>query len=236
MKKTCLTTVVLLLLTVLPAGNILAKTELPGIPLLLLNKIYVPDGAVLSAGRQVWMDRNLGAIRVATSSTDAAAYGDLYQWGRLTDGHEKRDSAEVETRSDKDVPGHSKFITLNETPFDWRSPDNTNLWQGINGINNPCPAGFRIPTEAEWSIERDSWEHQNAAGAFASPLKLVVGGYRYFFPAPTNPNINKAGTHGYYWSSTVGSGDSRYLVIHSSGAIIYGNSRALGYSVRCIMD
>lgn len=30
---------------------------------------------------KIWMDRNLGATRAATSSTDALAYGDLYQWG-----------------------------------------------------------------------------------------------------------------------------------------------------------
>lgn len=39
-----------------------------------------------------WMDRNLGASRAATSSTDTEAYGDLYQWGRAADGHQKRTS------------------------------------------------------------------------------------------------------------------------------------------------
>jgi hypothetical protein len=39
------------------------------------------------------MDRNLGASQVATSSTDPASYGDLYQWGRPADGHQIRTSA-----------------------------------------------------------------------------------------------------------------------------------------------
>jgi hypothetical protein len=30
---------------------------------------------------RIWMDRNLGASRAATSPTDSEAYGDLYQWG-----------------------------------------------------------------------------------------------------------------------------------------------------------
>jgi len=38
---------------------------------------------------ETWMDRNLGAIQVATSSTDADSYGDLYQWGR-TDYRQKQ--------------------------------------------------------------------------------------------------------------------------------------------------
>ena len=33
---------------------------------------------VTSANGKVWMDRNLGASRVAISSTDTSAYGDLY--------------------------------------------------------------------------------------------------------------------------------------------------------------
>ena len=41
---------------------------------------------------RTWMDRNLGASRVAMSSTDTLAYGDLYQWGRRSDGHQCRNS------------------------------------------------------------------------------------------------------------------------------------------------
>ena len=52
------------------------------------DELDVPT--VTSATGKVWMDRNLGAAQVATSATDEAAYGDLYQWGRPEDGHEKR--------------------------------------------------------------------------------------------------------------------------------------------------
>jgi hypothetical protein len=64
---------------------------------LLLDQNQQTVNTVVSAG-QIWMDRNLGASRVATSSTDSEAYGDLYQWGRGTDGHEKRDSGTTLTR------------------------------------------------------------------------------------------------------------------------------------------
>ena len=62
--------------------------------------------------------------------------------------------------------------------YDWRSPQNDNLWQGVNGINNPCPSGYRIPTEAELDAERLSWSSDNSAGAIASALKLPMAGYR----------------------------------------------------------
>jgi hypothetical protein len=56
-----------------------------------------------------WMDRNLGASRAATSSTDADAYGDLYQWGRAADGHQKRTSSTRTTLSSSDQPGSWRF-------------------------------------------------------------------------------------------------------------------------------
>jgi hypothetical protein len=43
-------------------------------------------------------------------SPDATVYGDLYQWGRTTDGHEKRNSTATSTLSTTDAPGHNKFI------------------------------------------------------------------------------------------------------------------------------
>jgi hypothetical protein len=126
---------------------------------------------VTSTTGKVWMDRNLGASRVATSSTDAEAAGDLYQWGRGADGHQKRTSTTTSTQSSSDTPGHGDFIIGHSN---WRNPANGNLWQGVDGINNPCPSGFRIPTYSELSNETGG----SAAGAFASPLKLPVTGFR----------------------------------------------------------
>jgi hypothetical protein len=122
--------------------------------------------AISLTGR-VWMDRNLGASRVALSSSDSDAYGDLYQWGRRADGHQCRNAITTSTLSSSDQPGHGDFIIATSSPYDWRSPQNIDLWLGLSGVNNPCPSGFRLPTEAEFSIEHTSWPSFNAAGAFA---------------------------------------------------------------------
>ena len=117
--------------------------------------------------------------------TDADAYGDLYQWGRAADGHESRtsdiydgDANGKPSTYDENGAWDGKFITADIDPSDWLDPQNNNLWQGTSGINNPCPSGYRLPTEAEWEAERQSWSSNNAAGAYASPLKLPVAGYR----------------------------------------------------------
>lgn len=178
---------------------------------------------------KTWMDRNLGASQAATSSTDAAAYGDLYQWGRRADGHQCRNSATTSTLSSTDQPAHGSFIFSSS---DWRSPQNTNLWQGVNGVNNPCPSGYRLPTEAELTAERTSWSSNNSAGAFASPLKLPMAGFRF----GSNGSLSSVGTVGYYWSSSVSSARSRYLNFDSSNAAMRTNYRADGFSVRCLKD
>jgi hypothetical protein len=147
---------------------------------------------------KIWMDRNLGASQVATSPTDANAYGDLYQWGRRADGHQCRNSGTTTTLSYSDQPPHGNFILPIDWPFDWRYPQNLNFWHGVNGINNPCPSGYRLPTETELNNELLSWSTNNAAGAFASPLKLPLAGSRDISYGSVD-----GGTYGLYWSSTI---------------------------------
>lgn len=185
---------------------------------------------------RIWMDRNLGASRVATSKTDTEAYGDLYQWGRGTDGHEKRTSNVTNVLSDNDTPGHGDFIAPTAMPFDWRSPQNELLWQGVNGTNNPCPSGFRIPTSLEWHEERQTWSSDNDEGAFNSALKLTVAGSR-----DSSTGISGGdGWFGNYWSSDTDVADSDgvsvRMIFDSNSTMIYNTARAFGYSVRCIKD
>jgi uncharacterized protein (TIGR02145 family) len=189
---------------------------------------------------KTWMDRNLGASRAATSSTDLEALGDLYQWGRGADGHQCRNSHTTTTLSTTDVPENSSFILESLQGFGWRSPQNTNLWQGVNGINNPCPNGYRLPTETELNAELLSWSTADSAGAFASPLKL---------PLPSNRNSHDGsylpvGSFGSYWSSTVswnseaGMGFPRNLMIEilENTSTIIDNYLTYGTSVRCIKN
>ena len=192
---------------------------------------YTPNVTNSTTG-EIWMDRNLGASQVATSSTDALAYGDLYQWGRAADGHESRTSGTTSTLATSDTPGHGNFITTSSSPYDWRNPPNDNLWQGVSGTNNPCPSGYRLPTEAEWNAERGTWSSNNSAGAIASPLKLPVAGGRY----ASNGSLYGVGSYGSYWSSTVSGTFARYLFFDSSSAGMFSLGRAYGFSVRCLKD
>jgi uncharacterized protein (TIGR02145 family) len=190
---------------------------------------------VVSPTGKTWMDRNLGATRQATSLTDQAAYGDSYQWGRLKDGHQCRNSSTTATKSSSDEPGHGNYITTNHE--DWRNPKNDNLWQGVNGTNNPCPSGYRIPTKTEWNAELATFSPNNSSsGAYNSVLKLTLGGYR----TVAGNSFYGVGVIGDYHTSTIGGNDVSYVVIYGAGFYVqdpvYYSSRGQGRSVRCIKN
>jgi len=181
-----------------------------------------------------WLNKNLGADQVATVYNDSLAYGDLFQWGRGDDGHQNRISLTTTTLSLLDIPGHSLFIINGSSPYDWHNPQNPNLWQDVDEINNPCPPGFRIPTEEEWSAEMSSWgpTQQNRAGALASPLKLPAAGYHSY----SSDSIYSVANYGLYWSSEVSDITSRKLIFGVSSAVVSNSNRASGMSIRCIKN
>jgi uncharacterized protein (TIGR02145 family) len=216
----------------LSASRFVPNKMLSFLPSIIASRRETSVPTVTSTTGRTWMDRNLGASRVATSPTDEEAYGDLYQWGRGTDGHEKRTSGTTSTLSSGDVPGYGDFAIVSSSPYDWRTPQNDNLWQGGNGVNNPCPSGFRLPTADEWQQEMNSWSSQEPAGAFASPLRLTAAGYRIF----NTGTSYKVGSYGYYWSGSVDGITANRLIFYSDVAEVDNYIRAGGKSVRCIKD
>lgn len=178
---------------------------------------------------RVWMDRNLGASRAAISPSDSLAFGDLYQWGRAADGHQKRSSESTFLRSTSTQPRHTDFIRVTGSPFSWRPADDNSLWQGLNGLNNPCPAGFRLPTQPEWEAELQSWSSTNSAGAFGSALKLPMAKGR-----GSTSGIVITGNLGGYWSASALGSNSRMLYFNTDTAYLFTDGQARGNSVRCI--
>lgn len=186
---------------------------------------------------RIWMDRNLGASRAATSSTDEAAYGDLYQWGRKKDGHQLRTSCSVKGPVTAGSEGY-KFV---KTPSDWLANQNDKRWNLKDSIhiiksdNDPCPLGYRIPTCKEFNEEIENWEARNNYGALVSNLKLPLAGRR----DTKDGELYHLGVLGRYWCSDPGvdyPSYARYLSFSSVTADIQEGYRGTGYSVRCIKE
>lgn len=201
-------------------------------------------GTVSTATGRVWMDRNLGATRVATSSTDAAAYGDYHQWGRPADGHQTKyltnnnSTGFTNTRSATAVPSTDLWIQPIDASNDWLStPDNT-LWTGANPATNPCPAGFRIPTEAEWSAENIA----NVGATFqTNGLKLTLPGMLTNFSSG-GASYTAKGSYGQYLTQTAyttsPNGGARYFGVNGSNQAWFDQNytKSNGMSVRCIQN
>lgn len=192
---------------------------------------------------RVWLDRNLGANQVCISKTDAECYGDYYQWGRLTDGHEKPDSNLSITEATSITNTNNKFITVEATEAftmdDWAyaidrfGTDRVYNWSRIDG-GGVCPVEFRVPTNDE--IVAEFTLITNADSAFNKFLKLPVAGAR-----ATQGNVVYVGEGGYLWSSNASNGDfvdggarMQYYSTTTTGGAYSGRSN--GRAIRCIKD
>ena len=200
--------------------------------------------------------------------------GALYQWGRVADGHESRTSPCWPTASACGTPENSPatsgmltgdqvtcpgapcgyFIRVNSTPYDWR-PQNNALWNSgnettpVKTTNDPCPDGWRVPTETELAklvtafggtpstlqqydcINGLYIDGTDPSGSEAS-LFLPASGLRSFASA----NITNVGTGGYYHSSNTSGFYSRFLIFLANSFDMANNQRTRGTSVRCVVD
>jgi len=202
-------------------------------------------GTVTTATGRIWLDRNLGASRVATSSTDVDAYGDYYQWGRPADGHQTKyltnnnSSGFTNTKSSSSVPSTDLWIVPTDASNDWLvTPDNS-LWTGANPATNPCPVGFRIPTESEWSAENIA----NVGATFqTNGLKLTLPGMLTNFGSG-GASYTAKGSYGQYLTQTAYTtspvvGGARYFGVNGANQAWFDQNyyKWHGMSVRCIKN
>ena len=103
------------------------------------------------------------------------------------------------------------------------------------GANNPCPAGWRIPTQAELQRLRDAgstWTVRNGVngrlfGTAPNQIFLPAAGWR-----GNNRSIDNIGTSGNYWSSEYAHG----LSFGRNGTSIGILFRPIGFSIRCVAE
>ena len=224
------------------------------------------DGA---AEYVIWAPVNLGY-------SESYPYGKLYQWGRKAgQGYGSANSNDeagnrVIVESSPAEPGMpfirpdaGTFYTyVNTTTYDWYAAtmgEQFNIdWNEISSddyVGNPCPDGWRVPTEQELDglkahvSSRTTKGNQNgyyfmgALASFhdASTVFLPASGYRRggggdkYFP---DGDSDGRGDYGYYWSSTPNSNYAYYLSLSNSGSGIgiFTNKRDKGSSIRCVLE
>ncbi len=199
-------------------------------------------GAYVAAGEwKAFKCHNLGADESADPFTpDWKLNGHYYQWGRSVV------AANGPTGSSSGEANAGAITGWNISPA-----SNGDWADGSKTANDPCPAGFRVPTKAQWDAVLDttlnptrsypgtSWDADNTN--YSSGLRVGSGSTGLFLPVAGNRLntdgrlLNRGGT-GYYWSSTeVGSNAWRLSFVNNFAATFQSN-RTGGMSVRCVAE
>jgi len=125
-------------------------------------------------------------------------------------------------------------------------------YYAVTDSRNVCPAGWRMPTDAEWTIltnylggttvaggkmkstGTEFWNSPNTGATNASNFSGLPGGYR-----TDNGTFGNLGSNGIWWSSTelnTSTAWYRSLLFNSGSSVRSNNLKKYGFSVRCVKD
>lgn len=193
-------------------------------------------------GDQIWMAENLAYLpsvnMVADGSEDAAgSYYYVY-------GYNGTNVADAKATANYTTYG----VLYNWTAaMDGEASSTTNP-SGIQGV---CPAGWHLPSDAEWTELTDylggtgaggklketgttHWASPNTGATNETGFTALPGGYRL-----GNGTFDIIGDYGNWWSATESNASNawyRSMNRKSSSVTSYFHSKEVGYSVRCVRD
>ena len=208
------------------------------------------------------MSHNLGADTSLDPHTPVVGLQGAYiQWGKRgpnTTGDSTLDwqtaanngsngfaaAPTVSAANDAVITGWSGTAATNDS---WNVTENTPVKVTAN---DPCPAGYRVPSQTEWAAVNShntdfrTGTFNNSATNYGVALHYGPDTITKLLTLPAagsrnNPNggLNERGTRGSYWSSTENS--SFVYNLHFTSSSVYpanDANRTYGGSVRCIAE
>jgi len=168
-------------------------------------------GVVINGIR--WATRNVDAP--GTFAARPESLGKLYQWNRRI-AWSVRGTA---SGWDSSIPSGEKWTQAND----------------------PCPIGWRVPTEREMQKLLDAGSNKtimNGIGGFSfgsssNQIFLPAAGYR----SSDNGELGSITFGGYYWGNVESLSTTAWeLFFLNSGTTLGTNNKALGRSIRCVCE
>ncbi len=182
---------------------------------------------------QIWMDKNLD-VSTYRNGDPIPNVTDPTAWAALTTGaycYYNNDSATY-------AATYGKLYN----------------WYAVNDPRGLAPAGWHVPTDAEWTTLESCvelidpgnaggtlketgtthWNGLNTGATNSSGFTGLPGGYRY-----VNGAFSYVGEYGRWWSSTENNAASawtRRLYYDDGGVSRNGTNKYYGFSVRCLRD
>lgn len=241
------------MLLICNAANVTARDTIH-----LKQTIYYPGTELepITALGKVWAPVNAGATTALTSADklakwEVATCGYLYQWGRKTPFISRNDASDI--APDGTFPLYAEAIApeymyadklikgslIND--YSWFSDYKTGgVAEGERAWpydQQPCPPGWRVPTENELKLIFDKKPEQVdgicVVPGTSNQLILPAAGC---YDREGLPYYNLES--GNYWSSTLKSGRSPRLAMLTKGAGQRQGDESLSYafSIRCVLD
>jgi uncharacterized protein (TIGR02145 family) len=137
---------------------------------------------------------------------------------------------------------YNEPLTSSDGTSTWNSSWNGNGATTWTKANDPCPAGWRMPSRGELnslSASSSVWTTVNSMngrrfGSGSNTIFLPAAGFRSI----SDGTLSVAGSFGIYWSSTVDGTLSYSLSFYSGdvGPSYYYGNRAYGLSCRCVAE
>jgi uncharacterized protein (TIGR02145 family) len=178
-----------------------------------------------------FMCRNLGGVDIPFGTTEItpAMHGDWYKFGA-------KEASLVQAGND----GYNNATQWTAKQYE----NSTDIW---SSGNNPCPAGWRLPSKAEWlQVINSANNAQNNIGTYNSNVNNYTFGKKFgdFLILPsigyrssTDGSLWNRGAIGQYWSNEAyNSGNAWSLNFGSGVPSMVGtiNSKMYGFAVRCV--
>jgi len=180
-----------------------------------------------------WMTKNLNLAGGTTLTPESSNVSTNYALPKSSpDGFSDSSTAYVynsgSTTCGETSPCYSYYNYVAATA-------STNPSSGYFGYDI-CPAGWRLPTHAEFRALRSNYSTGNALTS--GPFHAVYSGVYsiiYAGGGPETISFNDGGSLGYYWSSTaIDSSNAYSLGFNSTGAGLGTTDRNLLLPVRCV--
>ena len=184
------------------------------------------SGAVVTIGTQVWTSQNLD-VSTYRNGDVIPQVQDHQAWKRIATG--------AWCYYNNDASNGTKYGKLYN-------------WYAVNDPRGLAPAGFHIPSDAEWKILTDYLGGTAAAGTkMKSSTGWLLNGNSTNssgfagFPggAGEKGSFSSIGTYGYWWSATeFGSEDAWYRCLNYQNGNVYSfsYSKRNAFSIRCLGD